>query len=167
MQQNSHLIGAYVMSNISTLKNKIDTKTLNLFLLSIATMGIYPLMWLYRNNLIISDVTKSKVTSDTYIIWIAVCIGLGGVFSRHNESIFLMLGAILSISSTVLYIVWAFKARKSLQNYALNEFRFELKMNVFYTFFFNVYYINYCINSLQEALNKQQILNGQTTEQVN
>ncbi|CEO41567.1 DUF4234 domain-containing protein [Photobacterium kishitanii] len=155
------------MSNISTLKNNIDTKTLNLFLLSIATMGIYPLLWLYRSNLTISDITKSKITGDTYIIWIAVCVGLGGFFSRHNQSLFLVLGAILSISSTVLYIVWAFKAKKVLQKYALNEFRFELKMNVFYTFFFNMYYINYCVNDLPEALNKQQILNGQATEHVN
>ncbi|PSW62125.1 hypothetical protein C0W54_07280 [Photobacterium kishitanii] len=155
------------MSNISTLKNNIDTKTLNLFLLSIATMGIYPLLWLYRSNLTISDITKSKITGDTYIIWIAVCVGLGGFFSRHNQSLFLVLGAILSISSTVLYIVWAFKAKKALQKYALNEFRFELKMNIFYTFFFNVYYINYCVNDLPEALNKQQILTGQATEQVN
>ncbi|PSU16352.1 DUF4234 domain-containing protein [Photobacterium kishitanii] len=155
------------MSNISTLKNNINTKTLNLFLLSIATMGIYPLLWLYRSNLTISDITKSKITGDTYIIWIAVCVGLGGFFSRHNQSLFLVLGAILSISSTILYIVWAFKAKKALQKYALNEFRFELKMNIFYTFFFNVYYINYCVNDLPEALNKQQILTGQTTEQVN
>ncbi|PSU82498.1 hypothetical protein C0W42_22605 [Photobacterium kishitanii] len=155
------------MSNISTLKNNIDTKTLNLFLLSIATMGIYPLLWLYRSNLTISDITKSKITGDTYIIWIAVCVGLGGFFSRHNQSLFLVLGAILSISSTVLYIVWAFKAKKVLQKYALNEFRFELKMNVFYTFFFNMYYINYCVNDLPEALNKQQILNGHATEHVN
>ncbi|KJG05884.1 hypothetical protein UA38_22280 [Photobacterium kishitanii] len=155
------------MSNISTLKNNINTKTLNLFLLSIATMGIYPLLWLYRSNLTISDITKSKITGDTYIIWIAVCVGLGGFFSRHNQSLFLVLGAILSISSTVLYIVWAFKAKKALQKYALNEFRFELKMNIFYTFFFNVYYINYCVNDLPEALNKQQILTGQATEQVN
>ncbi|PSV10997.1 hypothetical protein C0W59_20195 [Photobacterium kishitanii] len=155
------------MSNISTLKNNINTKTLNLFLLSIATMGIYPLLWLYRSNLTISDITKSKITGDTYIIWIAVCVGLGGFFSRHNQSLFLVLGAILSISSTILYIVWAFKAKKALQKYALNEFRFELKMNIFYTFFFNVYYINYCVNDLPEALNKQQILTGQTTEQLN
>ncbi|WP_201774563.1 DUF4234 domain-containing protein [Photobacterium kishitanii] len=138
------------MSNISTLKNNINTKTLNLFLLSIATMGIYPLLWLYRSNLTISDITKSKITGDTYIIWIAVCVGLGGFFSRHNQSLFLVLGAILSISSTVLYIVWAFKAKKALQKYALNEFRFELKMNIFYTFFFNVYYITIALMTFQK-----------------
>lgn len=155
------------MSDISGLKNKINTKTLNLFLLTIATAGIYPLLWLYRNQAIISEVTKSKVTDDTFIIWIAVCAGLGGVFSNVDEDFFLIFSGILSLASTVLYIVWAFKAKKALQNYALNEFRFELKMNVFYTIFFNLYYINYCINNLPEAFKKQQILNGQTTEQVN
>ncbi|HDY7923017.1 MULTISPECIES: DUF4234 domain-containing protein [Vibrio] len=155
------------MSDISSLKDTINTKTLNLVLLTIATAGIYPLLWLYRNQTIISDVTKSKVTNDIFIIWIAVCAGLGGVFSNVDEDLFLMLSGILSIASTVLYIVWAFKAKKALQNYALNEFRFELKMNVFYTILFNVYYINYCINDLPEALRKQQILNEKTTGQAN
>ncbi|MCD9465507.1 hypothetical protein CJF25_21595 [Photobacterium phosphoreum] len=152
------------MSDILALKNKINTKTLNLILLTIATAGIYQLLWLYRNQSIIGDITKSKVTDDTFIIWIAVCAGLGGAFSNGDAEFILILSVLLSIASTVLYVIWAFKARKSLQNYALHEFRFKFKMNVFYTIFFNIYYINYCINDLPDAFEKQQILNGQTTE---
>ena len=154
------------MNDISTLKNKINTKTINFLLLSFVTAGIYPLLWLYRNQSIISEVTKSKITDDIFIIWIAVCGGLGGALSKIDTDLILVLSGLLSIASTVLYIVWTFKTRKALQNYALNEFRFEYKMNIFYTIFLNIYYINYCINDLPDELQKQQILNGQTKEQV-
>lgn len=36
------------MSSITELKDTIDTKTLNLVLLTIATGGIYSILWLYK-----------------------------------------------------------------------------------------------------------------------
>ena len=72
----------------------------------------------------------------------------------------------LTIASWVLYIVWSFKAKAALQEYALNEHKIDLRMNAFYTFIFTIYYINYCVNDLPEAKRKQEILSGQpaTTE---
>ena len=60
----------------------------------------------------------------------------------------------------VMFLVWAFKAKKSLQAYALNEFKFELKMNPFYTFIFNIYYIVYCINDMGAELQKHNIIHN-------
>ena len=37
-------------------------------------------------------------------------------------------------------------------------------MNGFYTFFLNIFYVNYCINDLPEEQRKQLILRGQTTQ---
>lgn len=39
----------------------------------------------------------------------------------------------------MMAIVWAFKAKTALQVYSLNEYKFELKMNPFYTFIFSIY----------------------------
>lgn len=69
----------------------------------------------------------------------------------------LALSGILSLACAVMYVVWAFKARDALRQYALNTFRFDLKMNAFYTVIFNVFYITYCINDMQQALTKHQI----------
>nr|RAZ61589.1 hypothetical protein DP202_26270 [Enterobacter cloacae] len=57
-----------------------------------------------------------------------------------------------------MVIVWAFKAKTALQAYALNEFKFELKMNPFYTFIFSIYYIVYCINDMESELQKHNII---------
>ncbi|WP_256219525.1 hypothetical protein [Pseudomonas sp. PAMC 26793] len=148
-----------VMPTINDLKDKIDTKTVNMVLLTIATAGLYLLLWVYRSNLIISETTKIRLVDNTYIIWLAVCIGLSGAFTKTGSSLDLV-GLILSLAGGALYVVWAFKARKALSEYALNEFQIDLRMNSFYTFFLSVYYINYCINDLPEEQRKQNILRG-------
>ena len=91
---------------------------------------------------------------------IVVCIGLSGAFTGLGEESLDIIRGILSIAGGIMYIVWAFRARKALQEYALNEHKTDLRMNRFYTFLFNVYYINYCINDLPEDQRKQQRLSG-------
>jgi hypothetical protein len=78
-----------------------------------------------------------------------------------KDTILDYLAALLSFVSVVMYIIWGFKAKTSLQAYALKEFKFELKMNVFYTFLFNVYYIVYCVNSMESEYQKHKIIFSQ------
>lgn len=152
------------MSDINELKDKINTKTLNAVLLCMATAGLYALLWLSRNNKIISDTIKIRLVDDTYIIWLAVCLGLGGLLSNSATPSTALLSLVLMIASSALYIVWAFKAKKALSEYALSEFKIDLRMNGFYTFLFHIFYINYCINDLPEQQRKQNILRGQTQQ---
>lgn len=149
------------MNTINDLPNAVSTKTLNLFLLTLATLGIYPIIWMYLNTPKLEKITGKAIASGTFLIWLAVCAGWGGLLSTFGEEWADILSGLLSIASAVLYIVWAFKARTALQDYALHEHKVDLKMNVFYTFLFTLYYINYCVNALPEAQRKQQILNGQ------
>lgn len=153
------------MLNINELKDQVDTKTINLVLLSLATAGIYPILWLYNNYKVIDKATSSTTANDTYIIWIAVCVGIGGAFSGLGEDVMDVLSGILSIASAALYIVWAFRAKKALQEYVLNTHKIDFKMNSFYTFVFNIYYINYCINDLPEAKRKHDVINGPAVAQ--
>ena len=91
---------------------------------------------------------------------IAVCAGLGGAFSGQDDIIPNVIALLLSIAFNVLFIVWAFKAKSALQEYASNEHQIDLNMNGFYTFLFSIYYINYCINEITEIKNKNVNLNG-------
>lgn len=150
------------MHNIAELKEKLNTKTLHLVLLTIATFGIYPLLWLTRHYETFNRITKKPTIDMNNIVWMAVCLGIGSSLSgSHNESInLIVLLSFLTVS--ILEIVWAFKAKAALQEYVLNEFKIELRMNAFYTFGLTIFYINYCINDLPEVLRKNQILRGQT-----
>lgn len=148
------------MSAINEMKDKIDTKTLNLVLLTIVTAGIYLFLWLYRSNQIISETTKVRLVDNTYIVWLAVCLGLSGAFSGTGDEVFDFVSGALVIATNVLYIVWAFKAKKAISEYALTEHKVDLRMNAIYTFFLSAFYINYCVNDLPEEQRKQQILSG-------
>ncbi|HGY4225328.1 hypothetical protein NMD51_20615 [Escherichia coli] len=161
-------------STISSLKEKLNTPTWHLVLLAAATYGIYPLMWLYKNQDTIMDEVGQRFSSGTFIVWMAVCSGVSVMLNllfpvqvdqygyAYDSSAQMMAGLALLISLAwiVLTIVWAFKARAALQQYALTQFRFELKMNPAWTILFHVFYINYCINAMPEALAKHQIIHG-------
>ncbi|MDO9177669.1 MAG: DUF4234 domain-containing protein [Agitococcus sp.] len=148
------------MSTIAVLKDAIVCKTLMMALLTVATAGLYPLLWLYRHYRTIDEVTQVKTASDTLVIWIAVCIGIGGVLMHSGDDASAGFGLLVSLVANILYIVWAFKAKAALEEYALREFKVDLRMNAFYTFVLNVFYINFTINSLPDALRRQQILTG-------
>jgi len=150
------------MSSINTLRDRISSKTWNLVLLTAATGGIYPLMWLYRNNKVINEVTETQIVSDIYLIWIAVCVGLNGALVRTEDDSLIILAGLLGIASATLYVVWAFKAKKALEEYCLNQYKIDIRMNGLYTFLFTIYYINYCINDLEEVERKHKILNSKT-----
>lgn len=161
-------------STISSLKEKLNTPTWHLVLLATATYGIYHLMWLYKNQDTIMDEVGQRFSSGTFIVWMAVCSGVSVMLNllfpvqvdqygyAYDSSAQMMAGLafLISLAWIVLTIVWAFKARASLQQYALTQFRFELKMNPAWTILFHVFYINYCINAMPEALAKHQIIHG-------
>ncbi|WP_336220715.1 hypothetical protein [Citrobacter amalonaticus] len=166
------------MSSITTLKEKLATPTLHLALLTVATGGVWPLIWLYKNQDTLMQETGQRFSSSVLIIWMAVCFGLGAFLRPysmpqidemnyiHTPVVMIAITGILSIALMVLYIVWAFKARAALQHYALTQFQLELKMNLFYTFAFSLYYVNYCINAMPDALAKQQILRAHLQQPV-
>ncbi|NYR13117.1 DUF4234 domain-containing protein [Pseudoalteromonas sp. MIP2626] len=149
------------MSTITELKDAINTKTLNLVLLTIATAGIYPVIWMFLNTQKLEKITSKKIADNTFLTWLAVCVGLGGAFSNLGDEILDVIAGLVTIASWVLYIIWSFRAKSALQEYALTEHKIDLRMNGFYTFMLTVYYINYCVNDLPEAQRKQQILTGQ------
>ncbi len=141
---------------VSILKKEVNTKTLNFVLLSIATLGIYNLMWLFKNNSKFEEVLEQKIFDYRLIILLSAIVGWSSVFSSEPD--LEIIGGLLSLASSVFYIVWAFKAKKVIQTSMVNEYKIDYKMNSFYTFFFNMYYINYCVNELEDEVNKANIL---------
>ena len=149
------------MPAIHDLKDQVNIKTTNLVLLTVATAGLYPLLWVWQNSRVVGSTTQQAVVGQTYIIWMAVLAGWSGVMASVPDESVNVFGGLLNIALAVLYIVWAFKAKKCVEEYALREFRVDPRMNSFYTFALNIFYINYCINDLPEAERKQRLLSGQ------
>lgn len=83
---------------------------------------------------------RIEFVAKDYPLWLAIVTGFGWLLIdvsyvvSDTETILDHIATLLSVASAVMLIVWAFKAKLALQAYALNEFKFELKMNPFYTF---------------------------------
>lgn len=154
------------MNDINLLKNKIDTKVTKFVLLSVVTGGIYPMMWLFLNQSKLTEEMKNEFVAKDYPLWLAIVTGFGWLLIdvsyavSDTETILDHIATLLSVASAVMLIVWVFKAKSALRAYALNEFKFELKMNPFYTFIFSIYYIVYCINDMESELQKHNIIHS-------
>ena len=135
--------------------------------MSLITGGIYPTLWIQKHCSSIERITKAKIADETFIIWLAVCLGLNYTLAYWGTELGLEPGLALrriedlaGLAWLGLLIYWSFKARNALQEYALTELRIDLKMNVLYTVLFDIFYINYCINDLPEEYRRQQVLNS-------
>lgn len=139
------------MTSNAELKSQTNTPTLHLVLLTIATAGIYPLMWLYKHIPAIAAVTGKPIVGRTFLIWMAVCVGLGAGLSGTGEEDLDAIAGLFTLAGFILYIVLAFKLKAALESYAANTLEQPLKLDVILTFGFTIYYINYRINKLAEA----------------
>lgn len=151
------------MSNIEELKNETNIGTGKMVLLTLATAGLFPLLWLWRHQPAIDRITGAKTANDTYLLWLVGCFGYAGLLAgtpADEVSVVSVLVLLLQIAYAVLYIVWAFKAKTALQDYAARAHGLDLRMNAFYTLIFSYFYINYCINDLPEAKKRQLALAG-------
>ncbi len=148
------------MQEASELKDQIGTTTWHLVLMTLATAGIYPILWMWRHSSLIERTTGRSLGGDLMLIWIAVCIGWSSALVGTGEVALDIISSLFSLALAVLYIVWAFQARSALQQYALTTHGVDLRMNVFYTLLFTLYYVNYCINDLPEVKRKQAIIAG-------
>jgi hypothetical protein len=144
------------MSDISSLKDRNNLTTLNLFLLVIVTAGLYLIVWMYRTNSAVEDVTKIKIVSSSYFVSYLALMGIGGLLVDLGTQDIVLLGSLLLLTSSILGVVWCFRARDALREYAQNEHQFELLMNWVCTLLFSFYYVNYCINDLPEAKQNSQ-----------
>ena len=65
------------MSDISTLKEKINIKTFHFLLLSMLTLGLYSYVWLYRVSTAVEEVTRTKVMTETFLVGFLTLSGSG------------------------------------------------------------------------------------------
>lgn len=154
------------MLNINELKDATNTKTLNFVLLSLVTAGIYPVLWLYKYTPIIEKIIGKNIADESFIIWMAICIGIGKGLAGMGDEDLAVAAGLFALASAVLYIVWAFKAKAAIEEFVLNKYKIDLRMNVFYTLGFTIFYVNYCINNLPESKRRQEILTGKQVSQI-
>lgn len=153
--------------------------TLNLIIFSLLTMGLFGYLQIRIMNKEIQQTTQQKTSSHSYIFTAGLLLGLSFLFSsidlslmnssfnllsegvwREREDVEILyylaifvsvISTLLSISASILYIIWAFKMRTILTSYAEKN-NITLPLNGFLTFIFNYFYINYKLNEFNQKI---------------
>ena len=130
--------------------------------LTIITGGVFFIYWMKKMTELVEAFSGERVwKNSTFIVFLFLIFGVApflGAFlgalgvtpgSVSFFSDFLWVLWFVSVVALCMVIQWPFKARKIMRLYAVTKLEMpKYKMNAFYTFIFNCFYINYCLNDL-------------------
>jgi hypothetical protein len=132
-------------------------------IVGILGVGIWPVVYLFKRASKINEAVGKEVIASWVPVTLLVMLIISLVCRFFGESDDIQgLGVLLSLAMGVIYIVWAFGAKKTLESLVIDTWGIRsYKLNGFYTFFFTVFYIVYCLNDLETFVSR----NGPAVEQ--
>ncbi|MCU7845654.1 MAG: DUF4234 domain-containing protein [Candidatus Thiodiazotropha sp. (ex Monitilora ramsayi)] len=117
-------------------------------LLSVVTLGIYNVYWLYTRSRIINQIHHRKIPE--FLIWAALIfyvLNTGLSFLPDEMVASLIIVVLLSAVGSIFFFVWwLFGVRNRLQELAEENGSPENRIGPILTFFFQVIYLQYKIN---------------------
>lgn len=150
---------------ISNLKEEFGEKTIYFLLLNLVTGGSYSYIWLIERYKIFNELFGKNVVSRKKILYLASLWGMYGLlhtFSLISKGgfsyMFSLVGLLICICWIVEMMMLGLKLGKELDIYYVKTFKVDLRINKFYLITFNLFYINYCINELDEIERKHNYL---------
>lgn len=131
-------------------------------LLNIFTLNIFFVDRISVMTSVIKSFSGDQISSDRfkyimqilvagYILFFGSSIGVGDTADSTISTLF-------SLAFAGMAIYWSFQAKSKIELYSVKELGFSYKMNSFYTFLFNAFYINYCLNDLSDEAIKNKYL---------
>lgn len=141
------------MKNIQTLPNIVGYGTLQFIFLSIITIGVFPLIWLFNTQKKFFAEFNKVSWDPIFPVLLPAITGL--LYFLSNLAVVCkmpLLSAMFDITDAialfVLWTYWAFKMRNEIIMYVAKNYHFKLKINVIFVFLFSYLYIVYIINKL-------------------
>ncbi|SIQ86753.1 DUF4234 domain-containing protein [Marinobacterium stanieri] len=116
--------------------------------LSIITLGIYPIYWLYNRTQKLNTITPTPISQGFVTAALVIMIlstVLSYVLPFLGSTLLVLIGNLISLVSTVLFFVWVFKFRNRLNAVTQSQGQPTWAGPVL-TFFFSIFYLNYKIN---------------------
>lgn len=121
--------------------------------LSIITLGIYSVFWLYGRSKAINAVSDEPIgaafVNTTIVLFVLSSLntitGFFDIIPPDNVGLVLM-SSIISFASSIMIIVWVFKIRDRIHLYSGREKGDSAWAGPILTFFLNILYLQYKIN---------------------
>lgn len=111
------------------------------FGLSLITLGIYPIYWLYTRSKTLNSFHSNKISPILLSLFIVFVIAsfFSGLFEPTEETIIISL-AVINVIYTILYLMVLFKLRNRLNELVIDN------INPVITFFGSAIYLQYALN---------------------
>ena len=155
-RQESHLAGNVSGQSIGSAVKGISLKTGVLVLFTFCSASFLTLIYVDRLSSALRNSlnSHSKCLQRGYVSFLAIATGLSMQFQLWGLTFEInglyLVGSLLSMVAGAAMIYWAFGMRKMIRDYCTEKQSLNFQTNRVYTFLFNVFYINYCINELRE-----------------
>lgn len=122
------------------------------FALTILTLGIYPIYWMYSRAKIINTLHEDKISSALLILFVvAEILWYSSVIFGGSEAA-IQAGGVIAVVNMVLYLIVLFTIRNRLQDIVNRSGNKQYKVGIVLTFFFFVIYLQYKINKCIDEL---------------
>jgi hypothetical protein len=122
------------------------------FGLTVITLGIYPIYWMYSRAKIINSIHEEKISSAVLILFVVVeILWYSSVFFSVSGAV-IQVGGVIAVVNSVLYLIVLFTIRNRLRDIVNRSGTKQYKVGIVLTFFFSVIYLQYKINKCIDEL---------------
>lgn len=136
-------------------KNNLGTGKFVLF--DALTLRIFQIDRIEKTTDLIFEFSEKKIAGDGFVLSLKILLGWY-LFLVLCNGFLGIIGNLIGVLYFGLAIYWSFEAKKEIENYVVKNYRINYKLNGLYTFFLNVYYINYCLNDIHDEVSKSEYL---------
>ncbi len=155
------------------ISQKNGLSTWKLLGLAIITNQAFLYYWMKKMTELVEVFSGKRVWKDSafiillsLLLWVPF-ICLDGALSDLGSSASFGIMGWFCLAGAIMILQWSFSMRREITLYAITKLGMsEYKMNAFYTFIFNVYYINYCLNDLGDEDLLQRAREDQRVRQM-
>ncbi len=128
------------------------------FGLTVITLGIYPLYWMFTRAGTINTLHENKISSALLISLVVVTIlSFGSNFLDQTQPEVIIAGMVIGIVYMVLYLMVLFKIRNRLQDILSDAYGQSFRVGPVLTFFFFAIYLQYKINHCIDAISAEPV----------
>ncbi|MCP3706800.1 hypothetical protein M3I54_07335 [Paraburkholderia sp. CNPSo 3274] len=124
-------------------------------------LGIWPVMYLSMREKRINEALGAELiphwVSVTQVALLSATLFLKFFGGWVDSDDIVGLSVLTSLAMGVMWIVFAFRAKATLESVVVNQWQItSYRLNPLWTFFFSLFYIVYCLNDLPEAVRRSR-----------
>jgi hypothetical protein len=137
------------LMNAKEFYNEFSESTIKVIILGAVTYGVYYFIWIAERRRKMNELAGYEIFNYKLLVAAAICSGLSSFITLTTG--FISDPFQWNYGILIILIIW--KIGAWFESYCANEYNIDIKMNKFFLFVGNIFYLNYLINKLNSVEN--------------